>query len=340
MASTPESILKDLKNNKYSPVYFLQGEESYYIDLIADYIEKNCLSDSEKSFNQTVLYGKDVNMNTILLNAKKFPMMAERQVVIVKEAQEVSDLGKESGDAQLNAYIQNPLPSTVLVFCYKYKSLHARKSLSKNLDKFSVVVSSKKIYDNQLPQWVGEYFGSKGFKINPKAALMLSEFVGNNLSRLSNESDKLLINIQKGQEVTEDHIEKYVGVSKEFNVFELQQALIRKDVYKANQIVNYFEANPKNNPVIPVLVVLFNFFTKLLLVHGTENRAEANLAKVLGVNPYFVKDYIYGVKSYSPAKVTHIIHYLRQADLHVKGVDNVSTSEGQVLKELVFKILH
>jgi len=266
--------------------------------------------------------------------------MAERQVVIVKEAQEISDLGKEAGDVQLNAYVQNPLPSTVLVFCYKYKTLDARKALSKNLDKFSIVVTSKKLYDNQIPQWVSEYFKDKGFKINPKASLLLSEFVGNNLSRLSNEIDKLLINIQKGEEVTEDHIEKYVGISKEFNVFELQQALIRKDVYKANQIVNYFEANPKSNPIIPIIVVLFNFFSKLLLVHGTENRAEASLAKLLGVNPYFVKDYLNGARTYSAGKVIHIIHYLRQADLSSKGVDNVSATEGQILKELVFKILH
>jgi DNA polymerase-3 subunit delta len=340
VASTPESVLKDLKANKYAPVYFLQGEETFYIDLIADYIEKNCLSDSEKSFNQTVLYGKDVNMNTVLLNAKRFPMMSERQVVIVKEAQEISDLGKESGDTQLNAYVQNPLPSTVLVFCYKYKTLDARKALSKNIEKFSVVVTSKKIYDNQLPQWVGDYFGSKGFKINNKAAVLLSEFVGNNLGRLANEIDKLLINLDKGVEVNEDHIEKYVGISKEFNVFELQQALIKRDVYKANQIVNYFEANPKNNPIIPVISVLFGFFSKLLLVHGTENKTDANLAKVLGVNPYFVKDYIFGAKTYPASKVIHVIHYIRQADLLSKGVDNVSMTEGQILKELVFKILH
>lgn len=340
MAVTAESVLKDLKSNKYSPVYFLQGEEPFYIDQIADYIEKKCLNESEKSFNQTILYGKDVNMNTILLNAKRFPMMSERQVVIVKEAQEISDLGKESGDTQLNSYIQNPLPSTVLVFCYKYKTLDARKTITKNLDKFSILVTSKKMYDNQLPEWVNGYISSQGFKINPKASLMLAEFVGNNLSRLSNEIDKLLINLQKGAEVNEDMIEKYVGISKEFNVFELQQALIKRDVYKANLIVNYFEANPKNNPIIPVIVVLFNFFSKLLVVHGSDNKTDSHLAKVLGVNPYFVKDYIFGAKTFPPSKVMNIIHYLRQADLASKGVDNVSTTEGQILKELVYKIMH
>jgi DNA polymerase-3 subunit delta len=249
-------------------------------------------------------------------------------------------LGKEAGDTQLNAYIQNPLPSTVLVFCYKYKTLDARKTITKNLDKFTVLVNSKKIYDNQLPEWVNNYFSSKSFKINPKASLMLAEFVGNNLSRLANEIDKLLINIQPGIEVNEDLIEKYVGISKEFNVFELQQALIKRDIYKANMIVNYFEANPKNNPIIPVIVVLFNFFSKLLVVHGSENKADSNLAKVLGVNPYFVKDYVYGAKTFPPSRVMNIIHYLREADLYSKGVDNASITEGQILKELVFKIMH
>jgi DNA polymerase III subunit delta len=340
LASTPDSILKDLKSNKYAPVYFLHGEEPYYIDSIADFIENNCISPGERSFNQTILYGKDVNMNTILQNARRFPMMAERQVVIVKEAQEVSDLGKEAGDNQLNTYIQKPLPSTVLVFCYKYKTLDGRKALAKNIDKYSVLVESKKIYDNKLPEWVTNYFAQKKYKINPKATILLAEFVGNNLSRLANEIDKLLINIKEGTEVNEDLIEKYVGVSKEFNVFELQQALIKKDILKANRIVNYFEANPKNNPIIPIISVLFNFFSKLLLVHAAENKAESNLAKILGVNPYFVKDYIYGARTYPLSKVVNIIHYLRQSDLLSKGVDNASTTEGQILKELVFKVLH
>ncbi|HEY8400971.1 MAG TPA: DNA polymerase III subunit delta [Cytophagaceae bacterium] len=340
MAATPDSVLKELKNKKYAPVYFLQGDEPYYIDLISDYIEKNCLQEFEKSFNQTVLYGKDVNMNTIMQNAKKFPMMAERQVVIVKEAQEVSDLGKESGDKQLEAYVKNPLGSTVLVFCHKYKTLDARKSLSKTLDKFAVVVNSKKLYDNQLPDWVSAYFSEKGFKITPKAALMLAENIGNNLDRLANESDKLLINLKEKVEVDEALIEKYVGISKEFNVFELQKALVKKDVYKANLIINYFEANPKNNPIIPIIVVLFNFFSKLLLVHTSEDKSESGLSKLLQVNPFFVKDYIFGAKAYPLNKTMNIIHYLREADLRAKGVDSGSMGEGQILKELIFKILH
>jgi DNA polymerase III subunit delta len=340
MPSTAESVIKELKNGKYAPVYFLQGEEPYYIDLISDYIEKNCLQDTEKSFNQTILYGKDASVNIILQNAKRFPMMSERQVVIVKEAQEVSDFGKEKTDEFLTAYIQKPLPSTVLVFCYKYKTLDARKKLTKEIDKHCVLVNSKKLYDNELPAWINSYYSEKKYKITPKACNMLADYIGNNLSRIANETEKLLINIKAGEEINEDLIEKYVGISKEFNVFELQKALGKKDVYKANQIINYFESNPKNNPIIPIISLLFSFFSKLLLVHGADDKSESGLARVLGVNPYFAKDYSQAARVYSAQKVAEIIHDLRKADLMSKGIDNISATEGQILKELVFKILH
>ncbi|MFN3404054.1 MAG: DNA polymerase III subunit delta [Cytophagaceae bacterium] len=340
MASTPESVLKDLKSGKYAPVYFLQGEEPYYIDAIAEYVEKNCLNESEKGFNQTVMYGKDVVMNTILLNAKKFPMFSDRQVVIVKEAQEVSDLGKDAGDKQLEAYIQNPLPSTVLVFCYKYKTLDGRKSLGKSLDKFAILVNSKKIYDNKLPEWVEGYCKEKGYPITHRAAIILSDYIGNNLSRIANEIDKLVINLKEKIEITEALVEKYVGISKEYNVFELQAALTKRDVLKANRILKYFESDPKNNPAIPIIANLFSFFSKVLMVHAAEDKSESGLAKVLGVNPFFVKDYIAAAKAYPYPKAVHIIHHIRQADLHSKGIDNISRTEGEILKELVFKILH
>jgi DNA polymerase-3 subunit delta len=340
MPSTAESVIKDLKNGKYAPVYFLQGEEPFYIDLISDYIEKNCLQESEKSFNLTVLYGKEANVNAILQNAKRFPMMAERQVVIVKEAQEISDFGKEKSDDFLNAYIQKPLPSTILVFCYKYKKLDARKSLTKSIDKHCVLVNSEKMYDDKLPAWINSYYSERKYKITAKAAIMMADYIGNNLSRIANETEKLLINIKEGEEVTENLIEKYVGISKEFNVFELQKALGKKDVYKANQIVCYFEANPRNNPIIPIISLLFSFFSKLLLVHGSDDKSEGGLARVLGVNPYFAKDYLQAARMYPAQKVTVIIHDLRKADLMSKGVDNISATEGQILKELIFKILH
>jgi DNA polymerase-3 subunit delta len=340
MASTPDSVLKDLKANKYSPVYFLQGDEPYYIDLISDYIEKHCIKDHERSFNQTVLYGKETNVNTVLQNAKKFPMMAERQVVIVKEAQELSDLNKEQSEKFLNAYIQNPLPSTVLVFCHKYKTLDGRKSLGKNMDKFSVLVNTKKIYDNQLPEWINKFFVDKGVKIHPKAALLLAENIGNDLSRLANEIEKLLINLKDKKEVDESLVEKYVGISKEYNVFELQKALTNRDVVKANRIINYFEANQKNNPIIPTLAALFGFFNKVLLVHGSDDKSDGSIAKTLGVNPFFAKDYSAAARSFPVQKAINIIHYLHEADLRSKGINSNSMEEGQIMKELVFKILH
>lgn len=340
MAVSPEKVLQELKNNQYSPVYFLQGEEPYYIDLISDYIEKNCLTESEKGFNQTILYGKDAPMNVILNNARRFPMMSERQVVIVKEAQDIPDLGKETGEKMLEAYLSNPLPSTVLVLCHKYKTLDGRKALGKSIDKKAILVTTKKMYDNQLPDWIESYFRQKNFKINPRAASIIAESIGNDLSRLTNEADKLLINVKPGTEIGEELIEKYIGISKDYNVFELQKAIIQRDVVKANRIINYFEANPKNNPIIPIISVLFSFYSKLVLAHTADNKSEANLAKVLGVNPYFAKDYIKAAGTYPLPKVVQIIGFLKTADLQSKGVNNVSMTEGQILKDLIFRILH
>lgn len=340
MPVSPDKVLQELKNNQYAPIYFLQGDEPYYIDLISEFIEANCLSETEKGFNQTVLYGKDAPMNIVLNNARRFPMMSERQVVVVKEAQDIPDLGKETGDKMLEAYLKSPLPSTVLVFCHKYKTLDGRKAIGKSIDKSAILVNSKKLYDNQLPDWILNYFRMKGFKINPRGATIIAESIGNDLSRLANEADKLLINLKEGTEVNEELIEKYIGISKEYNVFELQKALIQKDVVKANRIINYFEANPKNNPLIPIITVLYNFYSKVLLVHSADNKSESNLVKLLQVNPYFVKDYTKAASVYPFGKVVKIISYLKTADLQSKGVGNVSTTDGQILKDLVFKILH
>ncbi|MFN6943955.1 MAG: DNA polymerase III subunit delta [Cytophagaceae bacterium] len=339
-AVTPEAVLKDLKAGKYAPVYFLQGDEPYYIDLISDYIEDHCLDETEKGFNQTIVYGKDININTILQHARKFPMMSERQVVIIKEAQDISDLGKEAGDKQLEAYLQNPLPSTVLVFCHKYKTLDGRKPLVKKLKDQAVFIESKKLYDNKIPDWVTNYFSSQGHKVHPKVAALMADFIGNDLNRMSNEIDKLLINVKADQEITEELVEKYVGISKEYNVFELQKALGTKDLLKANRIVNYFEANPKNNPLIPVIAVLYSYFSKLFLVHTASDKSDGNLSKILQVNPFFVKDFTVAARNFPIGKLVNIIHYLRESDLQVKGVKGGSVTEGQILRELVFKILH
>lgn len=340
MAHTPESVLNDLKSNKYAPVYFLQGEETYYIDLISDYIENSVLNESERGFNQTILYGRDVAMNVVLTNAKRFPMMSEKQVVIVKEAQNISDINKEQGQKLLLDYLANPVPSTVLVFCHKNKSLDKRKALGKNIDKKAVLVTTKKLYDNQVPSWVDGYIKSKGFGINTKSTQMLSDAIGNDLERLANEIDKMLINFKEPVQIDEGIVNKYVGISKDYNVFELQKALIIKDVMKANKIVNYFEANPKKNPIIPVISVLFSFYSKLLMAFHAKDKSERSLASTLKVNPYFVKDYLLALNKYTLPHVVNNIRHIKEADLKSKGVNNVSTSDGQLLRELVFKLLH
>ncbi|MDN5203073.1 DNA polymerase III subunit delta [Fulvivirgaceae bacterium BMA10] len=340
MAQTPDSVLADLKNNKYAPIYFLQGDEPYYIDLISNYIEKNALEESEKGFNQMIMYGKDVDMNAVITNARRFPMMAQRQVVIVKEAQEIQDIGREAGVKQLEAYLNQPLPTTILVFCHKYKSIDGRKPISKLLDKQAILVNTKKLYDNQVPDWVAGYVREKGFGINTKSTHMIAEFVGNNLERITNEIDKMLINYNSGSAIDEAMVEKHIGVSKEYNVFELQKSLVERNVVKANKIVNYFEANPKSNPLIPIVAALFSFYSKLLLGHHAKDKSDKNLASVLKVNPYFVKEYKMALRNYSLQKVIENVHHLRKADMYSKGIQNNSAAEGQILKELIFKLLH
>lgn len=340
MAVTAESILSDLKKNKYAPVYFLQGEEPYFIDLISDYIEANALNESEKGFNQVVMYGKDAEVNKILTNARRYPMMAERQVVIVKEAQEIPDINKEEGIALLEAYLKNPLPSTILVFAHKYKTLDGRKSLAKTVKEKAVLLTTKKLYDNAVPDWITNYVKSKGFGIDIKATQMLTDFIGNNLSNLTNEIDKILLNCKEKTTIDAAIVQKFVGISKEYNVFELQRALGTRDVLKANQIVHYFEANPKNNPIIPVIALLFSFYSKLLMVHHSKDKSEKGIAAALKLNPFFVKEYLLAARNYPIQKVIDNIHHIKKADLQSKGIDSPSMAEGQILRELIYKLMH
>lgn len=333
-------ILKHLNAGQYAPIYFLQGEEPYYVDLISDFIEKNALDESAKGFNQIILYGKDVSMSDILNNAKRFPMMSDRQVVIVKEAQNIMDLGKEAGANQLIQYCENPLASTILVFCYKHKKLDRRKAVCKSLEKHAVLLTSNKLYDNQIPEWIRDYFRLKEFKITDKSVFMLAEYIGNNLERLSNEIDKMLINFKEKVEINDHIIQKYIGISKEYNAFELQKAVAMRELVKANKIINYFESNPKSNPVIPIISLLYAFFAKLLITHSTADKSDNNLASVLKVNRFFVRDYTTAARNYPLQKVVSIIHDLRHADLQSKGVNAANLPDGQILKELVFKIMH
>ncbi len=337
MDATVRKIMTGLRAGKYAPVYFLQGEEPYYIDLISDYIEEHALSPADKSFNQVVVYGKDTTVAAILTHARRFPMMAERQVVIVKEAQDVPDLVKEAGTKLLLDYVRNPSPSTVLVFCHKHKSLDKRKELGKKIDQYTTALTCKKIYDNQLPEFIAEYAREKKIAIDERAVMALAEFVGNDLHRMANEIDKLIITVS-GSAITVDDVINGVGVSKEYNIFELQKAIIRKDILLANRIVNYFEANPRRNPVIPVVAFLFSFFSKLLAASACADKSDKGLVSALRISPYAARDYVAALQRYPVDEIFYTISSLREADLKLKGVDSASATEGQILRELVFKI--
>jgi DNA polymerase-3 subunit delta len=332
---TFEEIYSNIKKQKYAPVYFLMGEESFYIDKITDYILTNALPESERDFNQTVFYGKDADIANIIDTARRFPMMATRQLVVVKEAQQLKNI------ELLDSYIKNPLKSTILVINYKYKSLDKRKAFTKNVAQYGILFESKKIYENQLPDWISKYTSSLKLKIDTKASILLSEFLGNDLSKISNELDKLSINIPQGNSITADDIEKNIGISKDFNNFELQNALGKKDVVKANQIINYFSTNEKNNPIYVTIALLHSYFSKILKFHFLKNKTNDKLiATALGVNPFFVKDYKSAARLYNPKKLVSIINLLREYDLKSKGIGNVSSKNGDLLKELIFKTLH
>lgn len=340
MDASVRKILTDVKARKYSPVYFLQGEESYFIDVISDYIEANALTDAEKGFNQVVVYGKDASMATILTHARRFPMMAQFQVVIVKEAQEIQDLNKEIGAKLLLEYLKQPVPSTVLVFCHKHKNLDKRRELGKNIEKLTTSLTSKKLYDNQLPDFMSEYARERSIAIDDQAIRALCEFVGNDLSRLTNELDKLTISLKSGESITADRVMQQVGVSKEYNIFELQKAILQKNSLNVAKIVNYFESNTKKNPVIPTVAYLYSFFSKVLLASQASDKSEKGLASALKVSPYVIRDYSLALQQFSPDRILRNISLLKEADLKLKGVNTGSSHEGQILRELIYRLIH
>jgi DNA polymerase-3 subunit delta len=339
---TANEIIKEFKNRKPKPLYLLHGEEPYFIDLVSDYAESNLLSDAEKGFNQTVLYGKDTDMMTVLNAAKRYPMMSDYQLVLVKEAQDMK-WGKEDDDKKgidpVLSYFESPLPSTVLIFCYKYGKFDKRKKTYKAIDKKGVIFESTSLYDNKVPGWIEDYASDKGYKMDQQATAVMAEYLGNDLSKIANELDKLMLNVNAGQTITAQHVQDNIGISREYNVFELQAALSKKDPFKVNQIVNYFEANPKANPIVLVLGNLNNFFSKVLLYHYAKDKSPQSLARELGVNPYFVKDYELAARSYNYGKTMQIISLLREYDLKSKGVDS-NDGAGELMRELMFKILH
>lgn len=339
---TFEQIIGDLKKKIYHPVYFFHGEEPYYIDQLSDYIEKNILSEGEKEFNQTVLYGKEVDVLTLISYARRYPMMSNYQVIILKEAQDMKSLftrNKEEKDL-FSEYLLKPTTSTILVLCYKYEKLDGRTKAAKTIEKNSVFFESKKLYDNQLPAWISKYASGKGLKIDSKAVQMLSENLGNDLTKVANEISKLSINLKQGQEITPAMVEENIGVSKDFNVFELLNAIGNRNVFKAFRIVDYFGSNPKANPFVLTVTQLYLYFMKVLSYHQLEDRSKNNAASVLGVSPYFLGDYIKAAQEYSPGHCIRNIGYIHNYDLRSKGVNDAGTGDGELLKELIYKILN
>lgn len=333
---TYENILKDIKNRKFYPIYYLMGEEPYYIDCLSEYMAKNILSESEKEFNQTIIYGSDTDMATIINTAKRYPMMSEYQVIIVKEAQTLKNI------EQISYYLQRPLASTILVLCHKHGVLDRKKKITVEIERTGILYESKKLKETQLPSFITTYLKRKGLDIEPKSTEMLTEFIGTDLSRLSGELEKLIITLpQEQKSITPDLIEKNIGISKDYNNFELKNALIEKNIFKANQIVKYFEENPKTNPLQVTLSLLFNFYSNLMLAYYAPQKNEQSIATQLGLKtPWQAKDYMIAMTRYSGIKVMQIITDIRICDAKSKGIGNSSVSNGNLLKELIFKILH
>ena len=328
-------IVNDIKSGNIKPIYFLMGEEPYYIDKLSDYIEEKVLNEEEKGFNQTVLYGRDVSIEDIISTAKRYPMMAERQVVIVKEAQDlIRTIDK------LESYAENPMATTVLVFCYKYKTLDKRKKLTKLLAKNGVVFESKKLYENQVGDWIKRVLAGKKYGIEPKATAMLVEFLGTDLSKINNELEKLQIILPVGSTITPKHIEENIGFSKDFNVFELRKALGERNQLKAYTIAENFAQNPKDNPMVVTTSLVFGFFIQLLKYHGLKDRNPKNVAAVLGVNPFFLKEYDVALKNYPMKKVSQIVGALRDIDVKSKGVGANALSQSDLLREMLYKIFN
>nr|WP_309755475.1 DNA polymerase III subunit delta [Flavobacterium sp.] len=328
-------IVNDIKNGNIKPIYFLMGEEPYYIDKLSDFIEEKVLTEEEKGFNQTVLYGRDVSIEDIISTAKRYPMMAERQVVIVKEAQDlIRTIDK------LESYAENPMTTTVLVFCYKYKTLDKRKKVTKLLAKNGVVFESKKLYDNQVGDWIKRVLAGKKYEIEPKANAMLVEFLGTDLSKINNELEKLQIILPVGSTITPKHIEENIGFSKDFNVFELRKALGERNQLKAYIIADNFAQNPKDNPMVVTTGLVFSFFIQLLKYHGLKDKNPKNVASVLGINPFFMKEYDVALKNYPMKKVSQIVGALRDIDVKSKGVGANALSHSDLLKEMLYKIFN
>ncbi len=333
---TFNQIMTELKKKKFRPIYLLMGEETFFIEKISKFLEENILPENQRSFNQLVLYGKDTDVATVINTARRFPMMAKYLVVFLKEAQNLKNIDKLSVYAE-----HNPPKSTILIIEHKYKSVDKRKKLIKAIEQAGgAVFEAKKLYENQVPKWINEYVQNSGLKIEPQATLLLVEYLGNDLSKIANEIDKLALVLKKGDTITKKLINENIGISKDFTVFELQKALGMRNILKANRIADHFAKNLKSNPFVLTVSSLYYYFSKVLLTHYHKNAPQNELAKILKIHPFFVNEYKTAARNYSPKKLMQIISYLREYDLRSKGVNNASTPDGELLKELVFKILH
>lgn len=328
-----EKIIADLKKGSYKPVYWLEGEEDFFIDKVLKFAEHNILNENERSFNQTVFYGKDADWTDVVNACRRYPMFSDRQVVILKEAQAMRNIEK------LESYIDKPLSSTLLFVAYRNKKVDGRTKLARLLKEKGTILSTKKMYDNELPEWTHQLVKSKGLTINRKALFLLIDHIGNDLNRLNNEIDKLALNLANRDTITEDEIETYVGISKDFNVFELQQSIANRDLYKAIRIINYFEANPKAAPIQLILPALYNFFSKVQMVYSVSSRDEKSLAAAIGVNNFFVKDYLQAAQQYSASSIERLLLLLHQYNLKSIGINSIDTSDALLLKEMTAKIM-
>lgn len=333
-----QAIIKDIKQKKVKPLYLLHGEEAYYIDLISEAIEQNILNDAQKGFDQTILYGKDTDLMTIVSAAKRYPMMSDYQVLIVKEAQA---LKWKSDDEFLAKYVENPTPTTILVFAYKYGKFDKRTKLYKAIDKAGVVFESAKLYDNKVADWIVEELQHSGHNIHPQAAALMADYLGTDLSKIANEVEKLVLNVAKEKEISVQDIEQNIGISKDYNIFELNTALGKRDALKAVQIVDYFASNPKSNPFVLVVGSLAGYFTKLLKYHYMSDKSSQVVAKELGVHPFFTKEYDIAARNFNRRKLFQVLSVLKDYDLKSKGMNaGPNTSDGDLMREMIFKILN
>lgn len=327
-----EKILNDWKNKSFRPLYWLEGEEDYYIDQVVQYAEHSILPETEAAFNLTVFYGRDAQWSEVVNACMRYPMFAERQVVLLKEAQHMRDLAK------LEPYIEKPLASTVLVVSYKEKKLDGRSRLARLVKEKGEWLSTKKMYDSALPEWVSNLVHSKGYGIQQKALMLIVDHIGNDLSRIDNEVEKLLLNIGSRKTITEDDVEKFVGVSKEYNAFELKSALASKDLSRVMKILNYFESNPKAAPIQWILPTLYGLFGKAYMIFGQKSRDEKAIAALLGINSYMAQDFITAARTYGYDGIERALLLLHHYNMRSVGVGDAGTSPGALMKELVYKI--